>query len=84
LGTPADQLPRIEVRPVIFRGTYDEHNWKVLRERWDNLRSQLHGDVISPEFANVNHEHQELFEEISDAAPDFSPNHGNPQDGSLE
>ena len=47
--TPADQLPRIEVRPVIFRGTYDEHNWKVLRERWDNLRAQLHGDVISPE-----------------------------------
>jgi hypothetical protein len=56
LGTPADQLPRIEVRPVIFRGTYDEHNWKVLRERWDNLRAQLHGDVISPEFASVNHE----------------------------
>jgi hypothetical protein len=72
--TPADKLPRIEVRPVIFRGTYDEHNWKVLRERWDNLRAQLHGDVISPEFANVNHEDQELFDEISNAAPNFSPN----------
>ena len=77
-GTPANQLPRIEVRPVIFRGTYDEHNWKVLRERWDNLRSQLHGDIISPEFANVDHEDQELFDEISNAAPNFSPNHGNP------
>ena len=72
--TPADKLPRIVVRPVIFRGTYDEHNWKVLRERWDNLRAQLHGDVISPEFANVNHEDQELFNEISNAAPNFSPN----------
>ncbi|WP_447774813.1 helicase-related protein [Variovorax boronicumulans] len=28
--TPAD-IPRIEVRPVIFKGTYDEHNWAVLR-----------------------------------------------------
>jgi superfamily II DNA or RNA helicase len=72
--TPADQLPRIEVRPVIFRGTYDEHNWKVLRERWDNLRAQLHGDVISPEFANPTHDDHELFDEIFDAAPNFSPN----------
>lgn len=72
--THADRLPRIEVRPVIFRGTYDEHNWKVLRERWDNLRAQLHGDVISPEFANSNHDDQALFDEISDAAPNFSPN----------
>jgi superfamily II DNA or RNA helicase len=76
-GTPADQLPRIEVRPVIFRGTYDEHNWKVLRERWDNLRAQLHGDVISPKFAKVNREDQELFDEISNAAPNFSPNESN-------
>lgn len=82
-GTPADQLPRIEVRPVIFRGTYDEHNWTVLRERWDNLRSQLHGEVISADFATVSHEDHELFDEISDAAPDFSPNHRNPLDGSL-
>jgi hypothetical protein len=71
---PTDQLPRIEVRPVIFRGTYDEHNWKVLRERWDNLRAQLHGDVISPEFANVSHEDQQYYDEISSAAPNFSPN----------
>jgi hypothetical protein len=74
LKTPVDQLPRIEVRPVVFRDTYDEHNWRVLRERWDNLRAQLHGDVILPEFANVDHEDQELFDEISNAAPNFSPN----------
>ena len=48
-----------------------EHNWKVLRERWDNLRAQLHGYVISPEFASVNHEDQPSFDEISNAAPDF-------------
>ena len=27
------ELPRIAVRPVIFKGTYDEKNWEVLRER---------------------------------------------------
>jgi hypothetical protein len=71
---PADKLPRIEVRPVVFRDTYDEHNWKVLRERWDNLRAQLHGDVISAEFANLDREDQILFDEISNSAPNFSPN----------
>ncbi len=72
-GTPGPELPRIEVRPVVFRGTYDEHNWKVLRERWDNLRAQLHGDVISPESAALNTEDKALFDEISGAAPNFSP-----------
>lgn len=32
---------------MVFRGTYDERNWDVLRERWDELRAQLHGVVIS-------------------------------------
>lgn len=45
-GCPAAELPRIDVHPVIFRGTYDEHNWQVLLERWDDLRAQLHGEVI--------------------------------------
>lgn len=74
---PAAQLPRIEVRPVVFRGTYDEHNWKVLRERWDNLRAQLHGDVVSVEFATLSDEDKALFCEISAAAPDFSPSRSN-------
>ena len=72
-GTFGDQLPRIEVRPVIFRGTYDEHNWKVLRERWDNLRAQLHGIIIHPSVTNVNQEGHELFDQISRMAPNFSP-----------
>jgi hypothetical protein len=72
-GISAAQLPRIEVRPVVFRGTYDEYNWEVLRDRWDNLRAQLHGDVISPQFAALTDEDWTLFDEISSAAPDFSP-----------
>ncbi len=39
----------------------------------DNLRAQLHGDVISPECAALNNEDKALFDEISGAAPNFSP-----------
>ena len=74
-GKQADQLPRIEVRPVIFKGTYDEHNWQVLRVRWDDLRAQLHGIVIPPSEAVVDQEHRRLIDEISEAAPNFSPTH---------
>lgn len=72
-GAPADQLPRIEVRPVVFRGTYDEHNWQVLRTRWDDLRAQLHGVVIPPSALIGDQEGKELIDEISNAAPQFSP-----------
>jgi hypothetical protein len=74
-NTPVDRLPRIEVRPVIFRGTYDEHNWEVLRRRWDDLRAQLHGIVLPPS-TPINGEDEEgrrLVDEISKAAPNFSP-----------
>ncbi len=70
---PASALPRIEVCPVIFKGTYDEHNWKVLRQRWDDLRAQLHGIIIPPRLTNVDHDSQMLIDEIAKAAPNFSP-----------
>jgi hypothetical protein len=72
---PADQIPRIEIRPVVFKGTYDEHNWQVLRTRWDDLRAQLHGIVIPPS-TSINGDDEEgrkLIDEISKAAPNFSP-----------
>jgi len=74
-GVPADQLPRIEVRPVIFGGTYDEHNWAVLRERWDDLRAQLHGVVIPERLAGqlLNVNEAAALKEVLDAAPSFSP-----------
>ena len=66
------KLPRIEICPVVFQGTYDERNWKVLRERWDDLRAQLHGVVISPLIAE-KYVDDAMIAEINDAAPDFSP-----------
>ena len=65
-------LPRIQIQPVIFKGTYDEKNWEVLRVRWDNLRAQLHGVIISPSIAE-KYGNFELVNEINNAAPNFSP-----------
>ncbi|MDR7225228.1 helicase-related protein [Aminobacter aminovorans] len=68
------KLPRIEVRPVIFSGTYDEYHWGVLRERWDDLRAQLHG-VIVPwrDRTGVSTEMQNVIRQLDAAGPDFSP-----------
>jgi hypothetical protein len=65
--------PRIVVRPVIFTGTYDEWNWEVLRTRWDDLRAQLHGVVISPRMAQEEGIPQAIVDEINQAAPNFRP-----------
>jgi hypothetical protein len=72
-GTPVEELPRIDIRPVVFEGTYDEKNWEVLRERWDDLRAQLHGVVISPLMAHRSSIPVAIVEEINNAAPNFSP-----------
>jgi hypothetical protein len=66
-------LPRIEICPVIFKGTYDEENWQVLRDRWDDLRAQLHGMVISERVATKYVDAESMVAEINDAAPSFSP-----------
>ena len=66
-------LPRIKVQPVIFNGTYDQHNWRVLRERWDDLRAQLNGVVISPRLVGNDVQLQAIAEELEKLAPNFSP-----------
>jgi superfamily II DNA or RNA helicase len=72
-GLPAAELPRIEVKPVIFAGTYDEMQWEVLHSRWDDLRAQLHGVVVTPRLAAEFGELTEVIEAINAAAPNFSP-----------
>jgi superfamily II DNA or RNA helicase len=73
VGQAGEQLPRIEIRPVIFRGTYDEYNWEVLNERWDDLRAQLHGIIVPHRLINDDPESRGLIDEISKTAPNFSP-----------
>jgi hypothetical protein len=80
-GCLPDALPRIEVRPVIFQGTYDEQNWAVLRQRWDDLRAQLHGVIIPPQEAAAYQGLGDLINEINEAAPNFSPLKSQGQDG---
>jgi superfamily II DNA or RNA helicase len=80
-GATPEQTPRIEIRPVIFRGTYDEHNWRVLQTRWGDLRAQLHGIVIPPGVAFGDLDGEELLAAIAQDAPDFSPTH-KPEQGS--
>lgn len=72
-GTAAEALPRIEVQPIIFGGTYDEMQWEVLRGRWDDLRAQLHGVVVTPRVAAEFSEIADVIEAINAAAPNFSP-----------
>ena len=73
-GTTGEALPRIEIRPVIFRGTYDEHNWEVLQDRWDDLRSQLHGVVVPDRLIQQEDlEARSTIQDLADHAPTFSP-----------
>lgn len=71
--TESKELPRITVRPVVFRGTYAERNWAVLRDRCDDLRAQLHGVVISPRLGELTGLPDALIKEINACAPQFSP-----------
>ncbi len=75
MNFPPEAMPHIEVRPVVFQGTYDEANWQVLRARWDNLRAQLHGIVISPRVAESYVGAEWVIAEINASAPNFSPSH---------
>jgi hypothetical protein len=73
-GKTGSDLPRIEIRPVIFKGTYDEHNWKVLQERWDDLRAQLHGEAIPARLReDEDKEGRLILEQIARSRPEFSP-----------
>lgn len=65
--------PRIEILPIVFKGTYDEHQWKVLRERWNDLRAQLHGVVIPPSASEGDSLLMQVAREINEKAPNFSP-----------
>lgn len=68
---PEGECPQIQIRPVIFKGTYDEMNWQVLSDRWQNLQAQLHGMVISPDIAKDCD--PKTVARINNIAPKFSP-----------
>ncbi|MBO1022700.1 hypothetical protein IPV08_22320 [Methylobacterium sp. SD274] len=59
---------------MIFEGTYDAHHWRVLHDRWDDLRAQLHGVVVPHRLRPgcTAEEHVEI-RRLDAAAPDFEP-----------
>lgn len=67
--------PRIRVHPVVVSGTYDDHNWQVLKARWLELRAQLHGDVLRPVpgRSEVIDDKRTCADRVRRAVPDFSP-----------
>ncbi len=70
----ADEIPRIEICPVIFKSTYDEYHWKVVRDRWDDLRAQLHGVVVPQRLRSPDDVAEfELIKQLDAAGPNFSP-----------
>lgn len=70
-GGRPDQMPKIVVEHVVFKGTYDEYQAAVFEARQRNMRAHLFGQLID--------EHTEamipkdLVEELQQAAPDFAP-----------
>ena len=71
----SDAPPRIRIHPVVVSGTYDDHNWQVLKARWLELRAQLHGDVL-PHVAGgpaPSPDKQALIDRIQRATPNFAP-----------
>lgn len=72
-GDEPERTPRIRVWPVVFEGTYDETNWRTLKARWDELRAQLHGVVLTYDHTSMDDELRAWIGEINRAAPNFSP-----------
>ncbi len=67
--------PRIHIHPIVVSGTYDDHNWQVLKARWTQLRAQLHGEVLPQHYrqAAMLPEIEALRNRIIAATPSFAP-----------
>lgn len=67
-----DEPPKIRILPVELPGSYDEHNWKILNERWDSYRAQMNGEVFGPKEL-TGEAACAVLTAVRNAAPDFSP-----------
>lgn len=67
--------PRIRIHPIVVSGTYDDHNWQVLKARWMELRAQLHGEVLPKQGTHsaISSELKALRNRIIAATPTFAP-----------
>lgn len=67
------EMPTINIHPIVFSGTYGEHNWHKLEQRWRALRAQLHGDILLGKAGELDDEQKEFARQIKEATPRFNP-----------
>lgn len=67
----AENFPHIEVYYVIFKGTYDQHQFNVMKSRATKMDAQLFGALLSEEA--LERVPAEMKETLANAAPDFEP-----------
>jgi hypothetical protein len=66
-------MPTINIHPIVFAGTYGEHNWNTLERRWKSLRAQLHGDILGDVGSQIDEQKSGLIERVKSATPRFNP-----------
>lgn len=67
------EMPTITIHPIVFAGTYGEHNWNTLERRWKSLRAQLHGDILGDVGSQIDEQKRGLIERVKSATPRFNP-----------
>jgi superfamily II DNA or RNA helicase len=70
-GNPESIYPKIEVESLVFRGTYDEYQAKILHKRRDSLNAQLFGALLDEE--TMEKAPEEYRKKLADAAPNWEP-----------
>jgi len=66
--------PFVEVRQLVFEGTYDEFQWDRVARRQHEFDASLFGSLLPPEAWDKVP--KERLEELVAAAPSFRPRHG--------
>lgn len=65
-----EEIPKIRVTFVVFKGTYDEHQYNVYVARQSMLDSHLSGVLLGDKADEVPEEYQEKLAKV---APNFEP-----------
>jgi len=72
----ATGFPKINIKSVVFRGTYDHFQHKVSTHRRETLNAHLFGELLSEkalEEMPAGREWTELRDKLRKSAPEFSP-----------
>jgi hypothetical protein len=68
--------PKINIKPIVFEGTYDAFQYEVSKRRNDTLMAHLFGELLPYETLSrmpEGEEWEKLKNDLKDSAPDFTP-----------